>query len=124
MGRGEGGAEGREIPEAEWSDALAEFSRKHRRARVTVEIQDAGGELRALAPEARFELDLLELRPVSQGRGMDVRLVVHRHPGARIETAELPRATRIVQRDASLAIEGEGGSGMRIQAIASEPASS
>ena len=37
---------------------------------------------------------------------------------------ELPRATRIVQEDTSLRIEGEGGSGTRIQVMAFEPAAS
>lgn len=116
--------QGREIPEARWSEALSRFAEAHRHARVAVQIQEAGGRRRALEPESEFELGLVDVAREERAGRPAVRVVLHKHPGATLETAEVEGARRVVEDDGSLLVEGEGGARLALRVIPPEPASS
>ncbi|MDX1648598.1 MAG: hypothetical protein R3263_01970 [Myxococcota bacterium] len=117
-------AEGDEVPEARWTEALSRFAETHRHARVAVQIQEAGGRRRPLEPESEFELGLVGLsREEREGRPA-VRVVLHKHPGATLETAEIEGARRVVQGAQSLLVEGDDGARLALRVIPPEPARS
>ena len=72
-----------------------------------------------MAPEKDFELSLVDVACTERGQG--VRIVLHKHPGARIETLEIDAPVQIVQTGDGLSVEAEGGRRVRIEPIPPEP---
>jgi len=109
----------RVVPEPEWAEALSRFTQDYARSRVSVEIQESDGRREPLASEKDFELALIDVTQTAPSG--NVRLVVHRHPGARIETVEVEAPVHIVQSDGRLSVEAGDGRMVHVEAIPPEP---
>jgi hypothetical protein len=118
-GTGESGERERVVPEREWAAALSRYAEEHGQSRVYVEIQDPDGGHQPVAPEKDFELSLVDLARTDQDGA--VRIVLHKHPGARIETVEIDAPVQIVQTGDVISVKAEGGRRVRIEPIRPEP---
>jgi hypothetical protein len=119
---GESAERERVVPEHEWASALSRYAEEHGQSRVYVEIEDPDGGRQHVAPEKDFELSLVDLARTD--RAGAVRIVLHKHPGARIETLEIDAPVQIVQRGDALSVKAEGGRRVRIEPIPPEPSRS
>jgi hypothetical protein len=105
------------VPEEEWGETLSRFEMAHKGRRVSVQIEEPDGRRTQLESEDRFELGLMGVRKEERGEQLRVRLVVHKHPGAKIEAVEIDEPTRILQHDGLLVVETENGRRVLIQSF-------
>jgi len=107
------------VPEEEWGETLSCFEMSHKGTRVSVQIEEPDGSRVQFELEAKFELGLMGMSEEERGEQRRVRLVVHKHPGTKIETVEIEEPTRILQQDGAVVIETANGRRVLIQSYPS-----